>query len=252
MRYGVSHAGMVWPECSKDVTYREEGVITKDLLIVQVDNYERHREVLEKGPYIHHMDLAVSCSQLVHLTPREMITKRVTWEMLKNWDMSPEEMFRQAGENSRKELPPIIEPMSDVIKGFLVEEFMEAAKVDMDKALEETEKEYQKLFGGSAAAMPEIYVISNELKIKGAAVVFYTDILEHFAAEKNSDLILLPSSIHEWLVLTEVSAGGICGLEAMVRDANQRVVLPEEILSEHIYKYSFRRHEFKIVDSGAA
>lgn len=196
------------------------------------------------------MDLAVSCSQLIHMTPRKMTTHRVTWDMLKQWDMSPEEMFRQAGENSRKELPSVVEPMSDVIKGFIMEEFLETAKVDMDKALENAEREYQKLFSGHVADMPEIYIISNELRIQGASVVFYTDVLEKFAAEKNSDLVLLPSSIHEWLVLTEASAGEIRVLEAMVRDANRQVVLPEEILSEHVYKYTRKSQILEIVGSG--
>ena len=182
------------------------------------------------------MDLAVSCGQLIHMTPREITAHRVTWDMLKQWDMSPEEMFRQAGENSRKELPSVVEPMSDVIKGYIMEEFLETAKVDMDKAMENAEK--------------EIYIISNELRIQGASVVFYTDVLEKFAAEKNSDLVLLPSSIHEWLVLTEASAGNISVLEAMVRDANRQVVLPEEVLSEHVYKYTRRSQMLEIVNPG--
>ena len=213
-------------------------MITKNNFIVQVENYERHKEVLEEGPYIRQMDLALSCSLLVNLTPREMMTNRVTWNMLKQWDMSPEEL-----------LSPIVEPMSDVIKGFLMEEFLESAKDNMEQALDNAEKNYQKLFGDQADAVPEIYVISNELRIQGAAVIFYTDVLEHFAAEKNSDLILLPSSIHEWLVLTEASAGEIRELEAMIRDANRQVVLPEEILSDHVYKYILKTREFKIVDS---
>ncbi len=138
-----------------------------------------------------------------------------------------------------------------MIKGFLMEEFLESAKDNMEQALDNAEKNYQKLFGDQADAVPEIYVISNELRIQGAAVIFYTDVLEHFAAEKNSDLILLPSSIHEWLVLTEASAGEIRELEAMIRDANRQVVLPEEILSDHVYKYILKTREFKIVDSGA-
>lgn len=224
-------------------------MITKNNFIVQVENYERHKEVLEAGPYIRQMDLALSCSLLVNLTPREMMTNRVTWAMLKQWDMSPEELFRRAGDDSREQLPPIVEPMSDVIKGFLMEEFLESAKDNMEQALDNAEKDYQKLFGDQADTVPEIYVISNELRIQGSAVIFYTDVLEHFASEKNSDLILLPSSIHEWLVLTEASAGEIRELEAMIRDANRQVVLPEEILSDHVYKYILKTREFKIVDS---
>lgn len=207
---------------------------------------------MEKGPYIRQMDLALSCRQLIRMTPREMRTKRVTWDMLRQWDISPEELFRQAGENSRRQLPPMVEIMSDVIKGFLMEEFLEAAKENMEQALKNAETEYQKLFGGQADKLPEIYIISNELRVQGASVIFYTDVLEHFAAEKKSDLILLPSSIHEWLVLTEASAGEIPGLEAMVRDANAKVVLPEEILSEHVYKYTMKTRKIEIVGFEAA
>ena len=227
-------------------------MITRNLFIVQVENYERHRDALEKGPYIRQMDLALSCRQLIRMTPREMRTKRVTWDMLRQWDISPEELFRQAGENSRRQLPPMVEIMSDVIKGFLMEEFLEAAKENMEQALKNAETEYQKLFGGQADKLPEIYIISNEFRVQGASVIFYTDVLEHFAAEKKSDLILLPSSIHEWLVLTEASAGEIPGLEAMVRDANAKVVLPEEILSEHVYKYTMKTRKIEIVGFEAA
>ena len=227
-------------------------MITKNLFIVQAENYERHKDVLEKGPYIRQMDLALSCRQLIHMTPREMRTKRVTWDMLRQWDISPEELFRQAGENSRKQLPPMVETMSDVIKGFLMEEFLEAAKENMEQALKNARAEYQKLFGGRNGNLPEIYIVSNELRVQGASVIFYSDVLEQFAAEKNSDLILLPSIIHEWLVLTEASAGEIPGLEAMVRDANTQVVLPEEILSEHVYKYTMKTRKIEIVGSEAA
>ena len=227
-------------------------MITRNLFIVQVENYERHRDALEKGPYIRQMDLALSCRQLIRMTPREMRTKRVTWDMLRQWDISPEELFRQAGENSRRQLPPMVEIMSDVIKGFLMEEFLEAAKENMEQALKNAETEYQILFGGQADTLPEIYIISNEFRVQGASVIFYTDVLEHFAAEKKSDLILLPSSIHEWLVLTEASAGEIPGLEAMVRDANAKVVLPEEILSEHVYKYTMKTRKIEIVGFEAA
>ena len=87
--------------------------------------------------------------------------------------------------------------MIEVIKGFLVEEFLEKTCGDVERALEKAEAEYRKMFALDEGDIPEIYVISNELRIQGAAVVFYTDILEKFAQEQGSNLILLPSSIHE-------------------------------------------------------
>ena len=216
--------------------------------IVQVENYELHKDRIEKGPYIRQMDLAITCSQLLHMTQREMLTNRVTWEMLSLWDMSPEELFRQASENSKRTLTPTIEPMSDVIKSFLMEEFLENAREDLEGALEKAEQEYEKLFGVSNRDMPEIYVLSNELRIQGASVIFYDDVLYYFAKEKKCNLILLPSCVHEWLILLEPEAGKLEDLKAMVRDANLHVVQPEEILSNSIYRYLVTERKIEIID----
>ena len=67
-----------------------------------MENYKRHKDMLKKGPYIKKMDLALSCRILLSMTPREMRTARVTWEMLEQWDISPEELFRRAGKTSRE------------------------------------------------------------------------------------------------------------------------------------------------------
>lgn len=61
--------------------------------------------------------------------------------------------------------------------------------------------------------------------------------------ETESDLILLPSSVHEWLILLDSPAYDLKNLEAMVREANTQVVMAEEVLSGHIYRYSRERNE---------
>lgn len=217
-----------------------------------MDNYERHKETIEKGPYIKKLDLAVSCALLGDLTPMEMTSCRVTWELLERWELAPEMLFKMAEEDSRNHLSPMIEPMSDVLKGFLMEEFLEDAKEDMDKALINAETEYRRLFGNAGSDMPEIYVLSNELRIKGAAVIFYTDILKKFSEELGEDLILLPSSIHEWLILPAGMNMNIKVLEDMVREANTKVVTDEEVLSEHVYIYSREKAELFIAGEDGA
>ena len=116
-------------------------------MIIQVENYKRHKDILEQGPYIRKMDLAVNCRVLISITPREMRTARVTWDMLEQWDISPEELFRRAGEASRKQLPPIVEPMSDVIRGFLTDEFIEVSGEDEDTAVKKAEGDIKSFLG---------------------------------------------------------------------------------------------------------
>ena len=221
----------------------------KARFMIMVENYEKNKEEIEKGPYIRQMDLAISCSQLIMMDTKEMFTCHVTWDLLRLWDMSPETLFKMAGEHSRKYLPPTVEPMSDVIKGCLVEHFLEDAKINLEIAMKKAEKEYLKIFGVPEEKIPEIYVVSNGVRIHGASVIFYADILKEFANKKECDLILLPSSIHEWLVIQETQACELKELKSMVYDANRLVVREEEVLSDNVYRYSRKSDKIEILNS---
>lgn len=56
-----------------------------------------------------------------------------------------------------------------------------------------------------------LYVLTNEIRLNGASVLFYTDCLKRFASDIGRDFFVLPSSIHEVLllpVMDEMSAWG--------------------------------------------
>ena len=223
--------------------------MAKARFMIMVEKYEKNKEEIEKGPYIRQMDLAISCSQVVILDTKEMFSCRVTWEMLQMWDLSPESLFGQAGKDSRQYLPPTIEPMEDVIKGYLVDEFLDASKNNLEEAMEEAEKEYLKLFGVAEGEAPRIYVVSNECRIQGASVIFYSDVLRKLSEKTDGDLVLLPSSIHEWLIVEADQAGPVEELKSMVYDANRLVVHECEFLSDSVYYYSRKNDVLKIIDS---
>ena len=222
--------------------------MAKARFMIILENYEKNKDKIEKGPHIRQMDLALSCNQVIVLENNEMFTCRVTWEMLEWWDMSPESLFEQAGKDSRDYLPPTVEPMEDVIKGFLVEEFLENSKENLEEAMERAEKEYFKLFGITKEEVPKVYVISNERRIQGASVAFYTDVLKQLSNKTGSDLILLPSSIHEWLVIPKEQALSIQDLQSMVRDANRHVIRECEFLSDSVYYYSGKNDKITVMD----
>ena len=46
-----------------------------------------------------------------------------------------------------------------------------------------------------------LYVLTNEIRLNGASVLFYTDCLKRFASDIGRDFFVLPSSIHEVLLL---------------------------------------------------
>ena len=72
-----------------------------------------------------------------------------------------------------------------------------------------------------------------------------TDLLAEFAKEQDRDLIILPSSVHELLLVPDHGGYDIEALRDMVREINREVVAQEERLSDEIY--FFRRDIGKVV-----
>lgn len=83
------------------------------------------------------------------------------------------------------------------------------------------------------------YILTNTKKINGASSLLFNHVFREFANKVEDDLYILPSSIHEVLI---VQARGYSSdlpeLAAMVRDVNNTEVAVDEILSYSVYKYS--------------
>ena len=93
------------------------------------------------------------------------------------------------------------------------------------------------------------YVIGNlEDGLFGASCILYPEAVKELAAAKGGNFFLLPSSIHEWLVIPDV--GIYDGLEDIVRFVNQNEVGEEEVLSDHVYYYDVQKQELSIHQAG--
>ena len=82
----------------------------------------------------------------------------------------------------------------------------------------------------------DIYVLTNSIRLNGAHYITDEDYLVDFANSVNSDLYILPSSIHELLIIPMS-----CGLKKeelikMVRDINSTELSQGEVLSDNIYE----------------
>jgi hypothetical protein len=94
--------------------------------------------------------------------------------------------------------------------------------------------------------MEEVYVLSNKMKFHGAVQMLNRNVLEKTAEQLGKDLLILPSSIHEVLVIpakgSKKEVEEICEIVRMV-NATQ---LSNEILSYHVYRYSRETGEITI------
>ena len=92
-----------------------------------------------------------------------------------------------------------------------------------------------------------MYVLSNGYGIGGATCLIYPNIMPFMDRHGIGDCVILPSSVHEVILLKGVEFSEAGGLVDMVKEVNETQVPPDEVLSENVYFYSEREKRiFKI------
>lgn len=67
--------------------------------------------------------------------------------------------------------------------------------------------------------------------------MLYHHIFEQAAEEAGSDLYVIPSSVHELILVPADGSISLDDINGTVRHVNRTALLPEEILSDHAYIY---------------
>jgi hypothetical protein len=87
-------------------------------------------------------------------------------------------------------------------------------------------------------SQPRMYILTNQKGINGASCLLYENVIRQFAGQINSDLYILPSSIHEIILIPKKQNMKKETFTQMVEDVNRTQVAVEEVLSDHVYHYS--------------
>ncbi|MDY5101513.1 MAG: DUF5688 family protein [Agathobacter sp.] len=82
-----------------------------------------------------------------------------------------------------------------------------------------------------------MYILTNSSKIFGASELLKKDILHNIAEKLQDNLIILPSSTHELIILSEKDAPSEEKAADMVKEINATCLAPNEVLSNHVYRY---------------
>ena len=155
--------------------------------------------------------------------------KKLVYEEKK---ITKEQLWNVAKENTKRLLPAECFGMN-----FAVYELLSRStpgEHDRENLLRRTWHIHEEL------ELPEkdkMYVLSNKLKNYGAACIAYPYILDMLAGVLKENFYVLPSSVHEVIIVPESSQIRQSELERMVREINETQVPEEEILSNHAYFY---------------
>ena len=82
-----------------------------------------------------------------------------------------------------------------------------------------------------------MYVLTNKYKLWGATAFLYPGVLKAAAKRFGKDLIILPSSVHEVILIPQDNLEEFGDLSEIVKNINDHDVLPEEVLSDSVYRY---------------
>ncbi|WP_099467417.1 DUF5688 family protein [Konateibacter massiliensis] len=198
----------------------------KDKIVYKLVNYELNKEFLKIVPYVRHLDLAIYFYVMINTEDFGDATISIYNNHLRLWNVKIEEVYEIAKANVERLLPVEIKSMSDIISDMLEEDM--ADLMDEDSPM---------------------YVISNSRKLFGASVLFYeNNEIGKFAESLKSDLFILPSSLHECILIPVSENVNIEMLREMVRDVNRTQVDMDDRLSDSVYIYERASKEIKIAE----
>ncbi|MDO4313362.1 MAG: DUF5688 family protein [Eubacteriales bacterium] len=197
----------------------------KDRIIYKLVSREKNQELLKQVPYVAYLDLAVLFCVLIDMDTSGdcMTTMLVRNEHMDWWHVTVEDVYQSAVMNTEKLLPYEFSALYLMIQEMLG---------DWDLAEKEW-KERQEQEG--------MYVLTNCIRNGGAAAMLYPGRLEMLGAYFKENYYILPSSIHELIVIPESRALPKEELECIVREVNETHVRAEEYLSNHVYYYDRER-----------
>ena len=181
-------------------------------------NYQMNERMLKRVPYIRYLDLAVVFYYRVEQEHFPGGSVLIHNNNLVTWGITKSQLMKDAAFNTSRKLPYRFMGMETLI-----------AELSGETEMENLQKEEL------------MYVLTNEEKFYGAAVLLYPHVLAHIGTLLKRNFFVLPSSVHECILVPDQGHYTRFELMKMVREVNQNQVEEEEILSYQVYYYDRKR-----------
>jgi len=205
----------------------EDFSFAKEKIMFKVINASSNTALLEDVPHCPILDLAIVFYLCLGRDSNGQVTALIHKAHRDRWGVADEELFELALVNTPQVFPSTFKSMVDVFKDMAKEQMGEYYNGEF----------IETVMHGEESEVP-LYVLSNSTGLNGAGCILYPGLLEKISDSLNSDLIILPSSIHETLLTIAESDVSYDDFAAMVTSINQHEVPLEDRLSNQVYLYS--------------
>lgn len=191
---------------------------------------ERNEEPLKEMPHRLLYDLAIVYYVLLNDKFEEMATITINHQIAQSWGVTEDDLYKCASGNTEKLLTGTLIPMERIVNSMLLTEEETPQNCQIIK------KDNCTFLIDDTAELP-MYVLSNTDKTFGAALLLYTEVLHFTAKLLNSNFFILPSSIHELLLIPDNGNVERGRLYQMVYEVNSNMVSQEDFLADNVYYY---------------
>lgn len=203
----------------------------RDNIFVHVINARWNAERLKKLPHQNVLDLAVVCSYRIQGETLGNAMVLIDEDQTESWGITPQQLLALGKANTARKYPVSLISINELIDTVAREEgLVPCPEIPEDDR--------------------PMYILTNTEKYYGAYSLFYPNVQQHVADVLNSSYFVLPSSIHETILLPDSGLYTPKELQEMVKSVNQTQVDPRETLSDAVYYYDRKTKCLSIVAEG--
>lgn len=187
----------------------------KNLLCFEVVGTEQNADMLANIPHTDMENMSMVYRLQLDSNAQGTSTILITNAMMEQYGITKDQLHADAMENAPEIRPASFKTMAEVMAEMMG---MPIEMMPQDMA-------------------PPMYVATNEDKVQGAAVMFYRDFMDQAAKELGGDVFVLPSSVHEILILPDDGNMSVDELRDMVTTINATEVSAQDRLTDSVYHY---------------
>lgn len=194
----------------------------KDQICLRLISQERNAKLLETIPHVPFLNLAaIFYIKLADIYGR-VASVTISEQFLELWEADADKLYSLALNNTVRLFPPTFQSMSSLLTGLDGLIFSE-----------------EELPLGEPCPDDTMFILSNSAKFYGATTLLYPGVLKAISENFDADLYILPSSIHETIIMpiNQKIVPKAAEIKKVVCCVNQEQILPEEYLADSVYRY---------------
>lgn len=201
-----------------DVSFFHDFEQVKRQIVFKLINTKLNQKLLQDIPHKQFMDLSIVLYYLWDFKQFENATVLIRNEHLKMWQVDEEKLFSVAMKNTETIMASETIKMEEILLNMLhpKEEMLWLKNIDS-----------------------KMYVLTNQYRLFGASTMLYDHVIRDFAICKEKNVYIIPSSVHELILIPDDGQIDCSVLNEMVKEVNETQLDRREILADHVYYYDY-------------